>query len=341
MPTLSESVQLHTLCKPVHKSVERLRRILKEQEIDVIINQWCLPYYVTSACRQAMKGLSCRLVAVHHNAPNLNARIVRATMAVARADNIWRRFFAKTKLGLYKLATQMSMKYVYRHSDAYVLLSECFRESFQHITGIKNADKLCVIPNPLTLDGAPPKFEEKSCEILYVGRLERIQKRVDRVLLVWNILQKKFPQWSIRIVGDGPDRAALEAMSAELGLERIRFEGFRSPKEFYHRASVLLLTSEFEGFGLVICEGMHFGVIPVVYGSYTAAYDIIDDNVNGYVVEATHGFPAEEMANYVAMVMKDKEKRDEMYHQSISRSGLFNLENIACKWNSLFRRIVS
>lgn len=54
---------------------DALRDILATCRIDVIINQWCLPFHVTRLCRKAMKGLPCRLLAVHHNAPDCNARL--------------------------------------------------------------------------------------------------------------------------------------------------------------------------------------------------------------------------------------------------------------------------
>lgn len=46
----------------------------------------------------------------------------------------------------------------------------------------------------------------------------------------------------------------------------------------------MILTSEYEGFPLVLAEAMSFGVIPVVYGSYSAVYDIISDGVDGMIL---------------------------------------------------------
>lgn len=70
----------------------------------------------------------------------------------------------------------------------------------------------------------------------------------------------------------------------QLKLNNVLFEGFQSPLEYYKRASLLILTSEYEGFPLVLAEAMSFGVIPVVYGSYSAVYDIISDGVDGVIL---------------------------------------------------------
>ena len=50
----------------------------------------------------------------------------------------------------------------------------------------------------------------------------------------------------------------------EKNLRRISFVGYKNPKEYYKRASILLLVSEYEGFGLVIVESMAYGIIPIV-----------------------------------------------------------------------------
>ena len=59
-------------------------------------------------------------------------------------------------------------------------------------------------------------------------------------------------------------------MISNLQLKHVKLEGMQYPRQYYERASILLLTSDFEGFGLVIVEGMAFGVIPIAYGSYSA-----------------------------------------------------------------------
>ena len=184
------------------------------------------------------------------------------------------------------------MRYVYNHSDVYEVLSPSFIELFKKFTGIKNPTKLVAQTNPITIDGSVQSekitnVDKKEKEIIYVGRLDFVQKRVYRVIDTWNYLEERFPDWRLTIVGDGEDRENLENHVRYLGLKRVSFEGFQNPLNYYKRASMLLLTSDFEGFGLVIIEGMSFGVVPFVYGSYPAVYDIIDDNINGFILPMT------------------------------------------------------
>ena len=86
------------------------------------------------------------------------------------------------------------------------------------------------------------------------------------------MLEHKHADWILRIVGDGPERDNIEHMVQKLELKNVRFEGFQYPRSYYEISSILILTSEYEGFGLVVAEAMSFGVIPVVLGSYSAIY---------------------------------------------------------------------
>ena len=103
-----------------------------------------------------------------------------------------------------------------------------------------------------------------------------------------------------------------------------------------------MLTSEYEGFGLVIVEGMRFGVVPVVYGSYPAVYDIINDGENGLIVEPQNGlFSPQKMADSLASLMSDNEKREQMANNAISMvENKFSIDIIYKQWMNLFSEIL-
>lgn len=105
-----------------------------------------------------------------------------------------------------------------------------------------------------------------------------------RIIETWKLLEAKYPDWRVTLLGDGPDRAGLEALAKQYGLLRLTFAGFQNPLPYYQRASILMLTSDIEGFPLVLAECMSYGVIPVVYASYPAVYDIVKDQENGIII---------------------------------------------------------
>lgn len=144
------------------------------------------------------------------------------------------------------------------------------------------------------------------------------------------------------IVGDGPEKTHFENLSKELGLNRVRFEGFKNPKEYYERASILILASEFEGFGLVIVEGMSFGVVPIVLGSYTAVYDILTSEKDGVIIPYTKsdGFKADVMALKISDLMENQEKLNRMAHTAIENSSKYSINKIYEQWIELINNLL-
>ena len=151
------------------------------------------------------------------------------------------------------------------------------------------------------------------------------------------MLESRFPDWRLTIVGDGPERTNVEWHAKELGLKRVRFDGFQKPRSYYERASILLLTSEFEGFPLVLPECMSFGVIPAVYGSYSAVYDIVEDGKNGLILPYDKkGYNAALMAEKLSVLMQSSDERQRMAENAIVTSRKYALEAIYQSWEQLF-----
>ena len=170
-------------------------------------------------------------------------------------------------------------------------------------------------------------------EIVYVGRVDYTQKRVHRVIETWAQLEHRFPDWRLAIVGDGEERENVEHMVSDMELGHVQFEGFQSPRPYYERASLLILTSEFEGFPLVLAECMSFGVVPVVYGSYSAVYDIIEDGKDGLIIPKTNeGFNAAVMAERMAAAMTDNRRLEQMAIAAIEKSKDYSIDKIYRQW---------
>lgn len=323
-------------------NVETLRTMQVDNKIDMIINQWGLPLIPIKTARLAAQGLNIKIISVYHNAPSFNGRIQKMNISLMLCENPLKRLLLKSIRATCKMITSRAMAYIYRKSDLFLVLSDCYIEEFKKFTGVEDVAKLKVMTNPVTVDKGDfvYDFAKKRKEIVYVGRLDFVQKRVYRVINTWNYLEEQFPDWRLTIVGDGEDRANLEGHVKALGLKRVSFKGFKNPVDYYKRASILMLTSDFEGFPLVLAECMSFGVVPVVYNSYAAVGDIISDGKDGIVVPfCPDGYKADIAAGMVAKIMKDDSLRNTMALAAIEKSQNYSVDEIYNRWMTIMKAL--
>lgn len=314
----SPEVMVKTLAFPVGTvaNVKALRALMAAREVRFVVNQWALPYGVTRLLRRASRGMGVRLVAALHNVPDNNGRI-----AAARGVKRW----------LWRVVSGANLRLVYRASDAFVVLSKRFEPIFRRMAWLACSPKLHTIGNPLTLACAPAAKENV---VLYVGRLEEMQKRVARVLDIWRRLAPRFPDWRLDIVGDGPDRAALETQAADL--PRVTFHGFCDPAPHYAHAKFLLLTSDFEGFGLVLVEAQSAGCVPIALGAYSAVYDILR-GTNGIVVAPP--FEANAFAQVVGDLIARPDVLEGLAETARESASSYSVASIADRWEALFQEV--
>ena len=334
------SVRFYTIgdFKYSKENVDVVRSILQENHINVVINQWGLPYVPCKVLNEAKEGMAVKTIAIYHNSPDTNARIKDVEIALSETHNPLKKAMFYAKMFAFKQITSRSMKYVYQHTDLYMVLSPSFVKKFKEFTGITHPDHLQVLTNPVTIDSSSYhySFSQKQKEIIFMGRIDYNQKRVYRVIDTWAKLEEKFPDWKLKIVGDGVERKNIEKQVTAYDLKRVEFEGFQQPKPYYERDSIIILTSEYEGFPLVLAECMSFGVIPAVYNSYSAVSDIIDNGKDGIVIPYhKDGYKANEAADMLATIMKDEDKREHMALAAIEKSKEYSVEKIYGEWEKV------
>lgn len=308
-----------------NKNVENLRTVLVNNHIDVVINQSGHLKESIFILRKASKKLDIKVISVYHNMPGV------------RSDNRKESIIKRFKKTLQRIKAIYQMRYVYEGSQHYVLLSPSFVEIFKSYTHLHSVRKLKVIPNPLTIysTNCHDQYEIKNKELIYVGRLDYNQKRVHRIIDIWSIIESKFPEWKLTIVGDGPEKSVVEKQVKLLGMKNVSFEGFKNPEPYYERATILLLTSEYEGFPLVIAEAMSFGVVPVVYGSYSAVYDIIEDEKNGFIIPYSSVFNTSKMADKLMNLMSSEALLKKVSREARKNSIRYSSDIIYGQWMDL------
>lgn len=224
--------------------------------------------------------------------------------------------------------------FIHEHSDAVVLLSKSYVTDFTQVAHLQHTEKLHVIPNPLTYLQTANAHKENI--LLFVGRLSFQEKRVDRLMEIWRLLHRKYPDWKLIIVGDGADRKRLEMLSHQMKLERVSFTGTQNPKSFYESAKIFCMTSTHEGLPMVLLEAMQNHVVPIAFDSFGAAADIISDKKNGYLIPP---FDICEYTTRLEELMKNQVQWEQMAHQTAIGIEKYNITNICNCWLHLFQEL--
>lgn len=322
------------------RNVNLLRDVINKEKPDLILNNWALNPHFISTIRYALKLSVCRpqVWSEYHSAPNRNSQVARCdTLLAGNPGNGKRRAVLLKRKWMQRMA-QNVLRYTYRHSDGFIVLSPSYIETFCQYIGVQPSEKVWCQINPLTVqsDGFVLNPTAKKKEILYVGRLDPDNKKVSRMLDVWQLLNNRFPDWSLTILGDGPERPILEKRVMVEHLPNVHIEGRKDPTEYYKRASIIGLCSDFEGFPLVLGEAMTFGCVPVAYGSVSSIYDIITHGKDGLIQPANVGFLPQKMAEDMASLVASPNRLYAMMNEAKKKSEQFSLDAIIKQWQDKF-----
>ena len=149
-------------------------------------------------------------------------------------------------------------------------------------------------------------------------------KRIDRVIACARLL----PDVQFNIYGDGPEKALLESMAD--GLKNVFFRGYTGDIDAVFRDnSILLITSDYEGYNIGGIEACVHGRPIVVLNTYPAAKDLVEDRVSGVVLD---DFSPEALANAIKEIFAAPRKyRD----GALRHRELYGPETIRTTWREL------
>ncbi|MGN0883802.1 MAG: glycosyltransferase [Candidatus Spyradosoma sp.] len=323
-------------CKKIYSKENEIftKRFLKENNINVCIFQAGDDKKVPFP--HIFHELGVRLIVAVHTDPEFFRALVRGkfeTKYGLLASKICSPIIA-AKVFLRKIRQKRLYRKNAADAEKVVLLSEKFLPVFSKYLRNKDKEKICAIPNPRERTTKSVSLTKEN-EILYVGRMNLGEKRVDLLLKIWAKIQNEFPAWHLTLVGGGSDEEKIRKLSNDLKLARISFEGFQKPEKYYARASVFCLTSSFEGFGLVLVEASAFGCVPVAFNSYLSAEDIIKTGENGFLV---HPFNTEHYADILRQLLRNKRLTEKISAAARINSARFSLEKILPMWEKILEK---
>jgi GalNAc-alpha-(1->4)-GalNAc-alpha-(1->3)-diNAcBac-PP-undecaprenol alpha-1,4-N-acetyl-D-galactosaminyltransferase len=200
--------------------------------------------------------------------------------------------------------------------------------------------RMVVIPNPVyKADGfARPADEKASRTLLSVGRLS-FQKNQAAMIEAFALIAERFPEWRLRIVGDGEDRPALEALIEKQGIQRrVSMDGTTPDVSAeYQAADLFCLPSRWEGFPNTLAEAMAHGLPAVAYKQCAGADELIRHGTSGFLADG-NGDPAT-LASMLAALMGRAEVRGDMGARAIKLVSKYDPEGVYDRWELLFQRV--
>jgi len=219
-----------------------------------------------------------------------------------------------------------------------VLLSDKFKYELFILDPFlsKYNEKIVAINNPFSKPDININTLKKENIILFVGRLNIMQKRIDLLLEIWLKLNKKLSDWQFWVVGDGPERLFMENFCKDNDMINVKFFGKRKPDEFYKRAKILHFTSAYEGFGNVLVEAQSYGCVPILFNSYSSAEDIVTHNENGILITP---FDIDEFVDKTLELISNPLKLEEMKFNAFNSIDKFSYDKTYKKWEILLDNI--
>ena len=180
-------------------------------------------------------------------------------------------------------------RYVYRRALCATVVSTFLREKLlRHVEAIPE-NRVMVIPMPVGMDSFPKTDppQNETPILLSVARFTR-QKRLDDVIMASAKLAGQGVSFRVIMVGEGPLEAELKELVDRQGLaDRFEFIPLVAQQrlgELYRQSDVVVLSSEGEGFGLVLVEAGFTGR-PVIAARSGGIVDIVEDGVNGLLYD--------------------------------------------------------
>lgn len=326
-----------------------LRQVIKNEKIDFLIDQGAFIY--VKPFKEAAIDLGCKVILAHHFEPG--SEIILHFTFRKQLDR-WRRavsirdrcaWLKNTVLFLFmRISYVKSLRklyfYAYQYADRVVLLSNGFINQYQIFGRFCGESNFSVIPNGLSFSEFISKNELKKKKklALIVARLDDNTKRLSLALQIWKKVKENTvaKDWKLNIVGEGPSLRSCQRIIQEEYIPDVCFCGRQDPIEYYKEASIFLMTSRTEGWGLTLTEAQQFGVVPIAFNTYASLNDIITDEDDGLIV------PEGNINEYVERLLgliQNAEKRHRIAIQGIHDCKRFSQCKIAEKWWNLLNEL--
>jgi glycosyltransferase involved in cell wall biosynthesis len=220
--------------------------------------------------------------------------------------------------------------------NAVTVLTESDKTFLKNKMGTDFVKNTYVLPNPLSFDPVD-KTPQKQKIILAAGRLEVWHyKGFDILIKAWGKISKKYPDWILNIAGAGNQKSLKELAIQSNVDKQIHFLGFVEMLPEYRKSSIFVLSSRYEGFGMVLTEAMSQGCACIACDYKGRQREIIENDSQGIICPPEN---IDALADAIEKMIINEDYRNKCSINAIERSHYYSVKNITTKWEKIFENL--
>ncbi|CAM2834528.1 Glycosyltransferase involved in cell wall bisynthesis [Flavobacterium succinicans] len=199
------------------------------------------------------------------------------------------------------------------------------------------ASNCTIITNPLVIRTSEKK-QISSKRVVAIAR-NAYEKGLDRLLVIWQQVAKLQPEWELCIYGVLNPETQLLPLAQALGVESsvTFYPPVVAVETVYLDSAVFVMTSRYEGLGLVLLEAMASGLPCVAYDCPVGPRSIITDGVNGFLVEDGN---VDAFVERLVLLFQDEKMRKTMGENAQKSIANYELNTIMHQWKALFDSLI-
>jgi len=231
-------------------------------------------------------------------------------------------YFGKLKIYFLNKLINYTMSFV----DEMIVLTESSKSEWK----VKNIQ---AIPNPLWIE-SPKENSLDHKNVLFIGRQEFV-KGYDFLFPIWKKVIQKYPDWKLHVYSATNPELGLNKLvqGLDLGTNVMFHEPTGDIYKAYEKASIYLMTSRHEGFGMVLLEALASGLPCVAFDCPTGPATLIQNNFNGYLIKP---FDLDNYTEKVITLIEDTELRRKLGENGKQSTQKYQLSIIMEQWHQLF-----
>ena len=197
--------------------------------------------------------------------------------------------------------------------------------------------KTIIVPNVVHLNSTGKYCDKNSKQVIFVGRYTE-QKGIFDLFDVWKLVYKKHPDWHLNLYGDGHLRERIMSEAEHLSMNIHVHKPDSQIFDRYMENTVLLLSSVYEPFGLVMPEAMSCGLPVVAFDCPYGPANIITDGLDGFLIPNRD---KRLFAEKVCSLIESPDLRERMGKAAIQSSQRYSCEIVMPIWKDLLERLVN